>query len=270
MTKQKKREALRLDNISKNMGRYNILGVNFNLVSYREVFNNIADWKQDGKCEIITITNPHSVLMCHRDKCMRIATSNAKLTLPDGAGIILAANMLAYKHNGRVTGPQLMLKVCDWGRKMGIRHFFYGGLPGIAEKLSDNLKQKYPGLKVAGTYCPPFRELSEKEDLDIIKYINKTKPDIVWVGLGAPKQEKWMISHKNYIQVTCLIGVGAAFDFHSDNVKWAPYVVRKMGMEWAWRLILEPRRMWRRNLDSPLFIIKVILQKMGLRNYLDC
>ena len=122
----------------------------------------------------------------------------------------------------------------------------------------------YPGLEVAGTYCPPFRSLSEREDQAITKRINSTDPDIVWVGLGAPKQEQWMARHVGKIKAAALIGVGAAFDFHSGNVKWAPNSVRKLGLEWAYRLAQNPRGMWRRNFDSPLFLSRVMWQRLSM------
>jgi N-acetylglucosaminyldiphosphoundecaprenol N-acetyl-beta-D-mannosaminyltransferase len=151
-----------------------------------------------------------------------------------------------------------MLRLCDWGREFGYKHYFYGGAEGVADKLRDKLSQMFPGLQTAGTYCPPFRPLSKQEDEMIVEQINRTEPDIVWVGLGAPKQEKWMSAHLDKISATAMIGVGAAFDFHSGNVKWAPASIRKLGLEWAYRLAKEPKRMWRRNLDSLIFLAKVI------------
>jgi len=188
------------------------------------------------------------------------ATRQAGMVLPDGAGIIMAANILGYTHSGRATGPALMLKLCDWGRQKGYRHFFYGGTEGIADKLAQRLTEMYPGLEVAGTCCPPFRQLCEAEDQEIVDTINDARPDIIWVGLGAPKQEKWMADHVGRLKATAMVGVGAAFDFHSGNVKWAPAIIRRLGLEWAWRLAENPKRMWRRNLDSPLFLTKVFIQ----------
>lgn len=244
--------------------RKNILGVDFDLIDYEQAVETVAEWRQTAKRSYITITNPHSVLMCHRDEEMHNATTRAGLVLPDGTGIIWAANILSYRHNGRVTGPTLMLKLCDWGRKKGLRHFFYGGAEDVADKLAEGLSKKYSGLQVAGTYSPPFRKLTEQEDAEIVDLINAAKPDILWVGLGAPKQEKWMADHVGIISATTMIGVGAAFDFHSGNVKWAPAIARKLGIEWLWRLAENPKRMWRRNLDSPVFLAKVIAQKIRL------
>jgi len=225
----------------------------------------IERWKNNQERHYVTLTNPHSVMLCQRDVYMRRATAGADMTLPDGVGIIVAAHLLRYSHNGRVTGPTLMLKLCDWGRKKNYRHFFYGGQDGVAERLAEKLSETYPGIKIAGTYCPPFRALSAEEDRTIIEYINSAHPDIVWVGLGAPKQEKWMAEHLGKIEATVMIGVGAAFDFHSGNANWAPAWIRRLGLEWAYRLIREPSRMWRRNIDSPIFLSKVLFQMLRTR-----
>jgi len=244
--------------------RSGILKVRFNLISYNVVMQTIERWRDNGESHYATITNPHSVMLCHRDVEMRRATEMAGMTLPDGVGIIFAAQLLDYPHNGRVTGPMLMLKLCDWSRQRGYRHFFYGGAEGVAKMLAERLSTIYPGLQVAGTYCPPFGPMSDEEDEQIIEAINKTQPDIVWVGIGAPKQEKWMANHLGKIKATVMIGVGAAFDFHSGNAKWAPDWTRKFGLEWAYRLAQDPKRMWRRNLDSPLFLSKVIWQRIKM------
>jgi N-acetylglucosaminyldiphosphoundecaprenol N-acetyl-beta-D-mannosaminyltransferase len=235
-----------------------VLGISFDFISCDVAMDTIECWRADGECHYVAITNPHSVMMCYRDTEMRRATEMAGMTLPDGVGIVFAARLLGYPHNGRVTGPFLMLKLCDWGRKYGYRHYFYGGAQGVAEKLSENLKKKYPGLEVAGTCAPPFRPVTEQEDRNIVDMINSKKPDILWVGLGAPKQEIWMAAHLGRIHATAMIGVGAAFDFHSGNVKWSPAWIRKLGLEWVYRLAQDPKRMWRRNLESPLFLTMVL------------
>lgn len=241
--------------------KYKVLNVQFDFVDYQAVMENIDRWRRNGQRHYLTLSPPHSVLMCGSDDELSKATDRANMTLPDGVGIILAASLLKYPHRGRVTGPVLMLKLCDWGRAEGYSHFFYGGLPGVADMLAKRLAQRFPGLKVAGTYSPPFRRLTPQEDARIIQDINSARPDIIWVGLGSPKQEKWMASHVGKITATAMIAVGAAFDFHSGKVKWAPEWIRRLGLEWAYRLAKEPRRMWRRNLDSPVFLLKVIQQR---------
>jgi N-acetylglucosaminyldiphosphoundecaprenol N-acetyl-beta-D-mannosaminyltransferase len=242
--------------------RANILGVRFDLVDYEQVLAAVEAWRGRGERQYVTITNPHSVLLCRLDQEMRLATAGAGLTLPDGAGVILAACILGYDHRGRTPGPTLMLKLCDWGRQRGYRHFFYGGAPGVAEELARRLGGRFPGMEVAGAYSPPYRPLNAAEDQADVDRINACKADVVWVGLGAPKQEKWMSAHRGRIEATVLIGVGAAFDFHSGTVPWAPGWLRRLGLEWAWRLATDPRRMWRRNLDSPRFLLGVLSQRI--------
>jgi N-acetylglucosaminyldiphosphoundecaprenol N-acetyl-beta-D-mannosaminyltransferase len=242
--------------------RCRVLGVRFDLIDYQAAFGIIEAWRRQQARQYVTLANPRDVRACVRDRGFREATARSGLTLPDGVGIVLAARILVYGNRGRVTGPTLMLKVCDWGRQYNYRHYFYGGKEGVPERLRRRLSGKYPGLRVVGTYSPPFRALSQEEDQAVVTMINSTRPDVVWVGLGAPKQEKWMADHRGRIEAPVMIGVGAAFDFHSGNCRWAPSWIRKVGGEWAWRLLLEPRRMWRRNLDGVVFLAQVIHDRL--------
>jgi N-acetylglucosaminyldiphosphoundecaprenol N-acetyl-beta-D-mannosaminyltransferase len=206
------------------------------------------------------LVNPHSVMLSHRDQEMWSALSRSALTLPDGIGIILGAALLSQGRWGRLSGPELMLYLSDQGRRHGLTHYFYGGGDGVAEQLAENLSRRYPGLRVTGCYSPPFRALTDAEDAEAVTKINEARPTILWVGLGAPKQEKWMASHAGRILATATIGVGAAFDFHSGNRPWCPAPLRNAGLEWAYRLACEPRRLWRRNIDSFLFLSLVASQ----------
>lgn len=243
--------------------RHDILKIRFDFITHEIVMKTIEEWHKTGQHRYVVFTNPHSVLLCHRDEQMLQATLKADMVLPDGIGILLAARLLGYHHYGRATGPTLMLKLCDWGRKHGYRHFFYGGAEGVATKLAENLSKEFPGLNVAGTCCPPFRRLTDEEDRSMVEKINSARPDIVWIGLGAPKQEKWMAEHLGRIKTTAMIGVGAAFDFHSGNIRWAPALIRNLGLEWAYRFAQNPKRMWRRNVDSPVFLSKVMGQRLS-------
>lgn len=246
------------------IARINVAGIDFCCLEYSEVLQQIHRWHNNRKCGVISLVNPHSVITSLKDPDMDKALRQSSLVLPDGAGISLASWILGYPVIHRVTGPALMLKLCEWSQHYGYTHFFYGGAEGVAQRLANELSKKYPRLKVAGTYCPPFRAFSAQEDSRCIDYINSCKPDIVWIGLGAPKQEKWMNQHLGQIRAAAVIGIGAAFDFHSGQKKWAPQWIRALGIEWAYRLLQEPKRMWRRNLNSFVFLYYIFAQKLKL------
>ncbi len=242
--------------------KQDVLGIGYNFISYENLMEIVEFWRKKGECHYITFAPPYSIVLCRRDEQMYKATRQASLTLPDGIGSILAANILSYPHKRRITAPLTMLKLCDWGREIGWRHYIYGGAEGVADKLAKNIVEMYPELKIVGTYCPPFREFTEQEDEKVVKMINACKPDVVWVGLGAPKQEKWMANHVGRIKATVMMGVGATFNFHSGNVRWAPAWVRKIGLEWVYRMLQEPRHCWRRNVIYPWYVFSIIDQRV--------
>jgi N-acetylglucosaminyldiphosphoundecaprenol N-acetyl-beta-D-mannosaminyltransferase len=243
--------------------RESILGIPFDLIDYRTAIRQIDWWRRSGQHRYVTLTNAHGVVLSRRDGQLRAALRGADLVLPDGVSIVMAATLLRAAHQGRVTGPSLMLQLCQWGVQRGYRHYFYGGADGVAQRLAERLSAAYPGLQVAGIYSPPFRQLTDDQERQIAEQINDSKPDIVWVGLGAPKQEKWMARQVGRMACAAMIGVGAAFDFHSGNVRWAPASIRALGMEWAFRLAMEPRRMWQRNVNNALFVARVLGQAIG-------
>jgi N-acetylglucosaminyldiphosphoundecaprenol N-acetyl-beta-D-mannosaminyltransferase len=161
-----------------------------------------------------------------------------------------------------------MLAVCEQSRTAGYRHYFYGGHPGVPEQLQTVFQQRFPGLQVAGAYSPPFRALTPEEDAQIVEQINAARPDIVWVGLSTPKQERWMADHIHRLTAPVLIGVGAAFDFHTGRVRQAPRWMQRTGLEWFYRLCQEPGRLWRRYLtNNPLFVLHLIAQTLHVRDY---
>lgn len=245
--------------------RQNILGFGFDFVSYDQVIDAVHRWKRTRQSRLISLVNPFSILLGHHDKHMAGAIRASSLVLPDGVGIVLAAHLLGRSKVSRTTGPALMLNLCQASCQTGLRHYFYGGDEQTVNRLACRLSQSFPGLKVAGFYAPPFRPLTNAEDEEAIRRINETRPDIVWVGLGAPKQEKWMLAHLGKVQAAALIGVGAAFDFHAGTKKWAPGWMRRCGLEWLHRLCQEPRRMAGRNWGSVIFLYKVICQAIQYR-----
>jgi N-acetylglucosaminyldiphosphoundecaprenol N-acetyl-beta-D-mannosaminyltransferase len=237
-----------------------ILGVNFSCCNFDDVLRSIQEGNNDGHCGYVSITNSESLYHATRIPSHFNYINEATFSCCDGIAVVLAGKMLGYKIP-RLHGPDLMLKCCEFGVDRGWRHFFYGGKNGVPEKLSKNLTKKYPGLITADVYSPPFRPLTEKEDEAIISRINKVRPDILWVGLGLIKQEKWISEHLGKINVPWMIGVGAAFDFHAGAIKRAPKFFRDFGLEWLYRLAFEPR-MLIRNFYSSLIFFPVIWEAM--------
>ena len=168
----------------------------------------------------------------------------------------------------RVYGPDLMLAMCESSVERGYKHFFYGGAEGVPELLAEEMKKRFPGLRIAGACSPPFRELSQEEENKIVEMINQADPDIIWVGLGTPKQDLWMAKNRPRLNAPVMIAVGAAFDFHTKRVAQAPMWMQQAGLEWLFRLFQEPCRLWHRYLIyNPLYILKVIEQRLDLRRY---
>jgi N-acetylglucosaminyldiphosphoundecaprenol N-acetyl-beta-D-mannosaminyltransferase len=162
----------------------------------------------------------------------------------------------------------LMLRLCELSAFRGFSHFFYGGRPGVAEKLRERLETKFPGLRVVGTFCPPFRALTPPEADELRCLVERLRPDVFWVGLSTPKQEQFMARYWQALDSTLYIGVGAAFDFHAGLLRQAPRWMQRNGLEWLFRLGCEPRRLWKRYLkNNPLFVVRAALQLSGLRKY---
>jgi N-acetylglucosaminyldiphosphoundecaprenol N-acetyl-beta-D-mannosaminyltransferase len=204
-------------------------------------------------------------MACRRDAQLRAIFNRSALTVPDGMGTVWFLRALGHKA-GRVYGPDLLLAVCQHGVALGWRHFFLGGAPGVVERLIAKMITKHPDLKIAGTLSPIVGEHGESPS-DVVDVINTAQPDIVWVGLGSPKQEYWMAAHRDKLNAPVLVGVGAAFDFLSGTKPQAPAWVQRAGLEWLFRLLTEPRRLWRRYAGYPLFVLLALAQILGLARY---
>jgi len=190
--------------------------------------------------------------------------NSSGLTTPDGMSLVWLMRLRGYHNVGRVYGADLMLATCQLSLAKGYRHFLYGGKPGVADMLADRLQELFPGIQIVGTYSPPFGELTPEEDRAIIDLINATNPDIVWVGMSSPKQDLWMATHRDLLAAPVLIGVGAAFDFLSGHKRQAPIWMQRLGIEWLFRLAMEPRRLWRRYIQYPRFALLALAQTIGL------
>jgi N-acetylglucosaminyldiphosphoundecaprenol N-acetyl-beta-D-mannosaminyltransferase len=224
----------------------------------------IDQWIVGKDPHYVCVTGVHGVMESYRQEAVRNIHNAAGLVVPDGMPLVWLSRLKGFRHVTRVYGPDLMLALCERSIGRGYRHFLYGGAPGIAEQLGARLQSRLPGLKVAGVYCPPFRASTPAEDEQIVETINSAGPDIVWVGISTPKQEMWMAQHLGRLDAPVLIGVGAAFDFHSGVKRQAPRWVMRAGLEWMYRLIQEPRRLGPRYLvNNPLFIGLAIRQLLG-------
>jgi N-acetylglucosaminyldiphosphoundecaprenol N-acetyl-beta-D-mannosaminyltransferase len=248
--------------------RANILGVAVSAIHMSMALETMDGWIARREAHYVCVTNVHSVMESQRDESLRRIFNASGLVTPDGMPLVWLSRLTGFRHVERVYGPDLMMAVCEHSITRGYRHFFYGGAQGVPEQLAASLQERFPGLMVVGAFSPPFRPLSPEEDDQIVRMIAEAEPDIVWVGLGAPKQERWMAAHVSRLTVPVLVGVGAAFDFHTQRKRQAPHWMRRSGLEWLFRLLMEPRRLWRRYLvDNPLFVIRVLLQMVGLTRY---
>ncbi len=216
----------------------------------------------------ICVTGVHGVMEAQDDAAFKKILNDAFLCTPDGMPMVWAGKLAGHRDMRRVYGPDLMLDICAWSETSGCKHFFYGGADGVAELLAQKLKAKFPKLAVVGCYTPPFRALTADEEAQLQAQVRAARPDILWVGLSTPKQEKFMAEFLPKLDTTLMIGVGAAFDFHSGRVKQAPRWMQRSGLEWFYRLCSEPRRLAKRYCrNNPLFLLKFLAQLTGLKKY---
>jgi N-acetylglucosaminyldiphosphoundecaprenol N-acetyl-beta-D-mannosaminyltransferase len=248
--------------------RINILGVGVHAINMNNALSQISDWINRHDRQYVCVCTVHSIMECRRNPAVRQAVNQAGIVTPDGMPLVWLGRWQTEAAVGRVYGPDLMLALGKLSPERGYSHYFYGGAEGVAELLAQNMQERFPGLKVAGMYSPPFRPLTPEEEVVVVAEINQANPDIIWVGLGTPKQDLWMAGYREKLTAPVLIGVGAAFDFHTGKVPQAPLWMQRSGLEWLFRLRQEPRRLWYRYLVyNPLFIWLVFWQWLGLRRY---
>lgn len=248
--------------------RVNVLGVGIHILNLPVALERIAAAVRERRKGYICVTGVHGVMEAQTDAAFRRILNGAFLCTPDGMPMVWMGKINGHRDMRRVYGPDLMLEVCRWSETSGCRHFFYGGAPGVAEELRARLTARFPKLPVAGCYTPPFRPLNAAEEEQLRQTILSTRPDILWVGLSTPKQEKFMAEYLPKLDVTLMVGVGAAFDFHSGRVKQSPRWMQRSGLEWFYRLCQEPKRLARRYLrNNPLFLCKIAGQLTRWRQY---
>lgn len=249
---------------------YRVLGVRVHAVQIPDVIDIMESWVLGPRSSrYIAVTGMHGVSVARRDADFRAILDDADLVVPDGMPLVWLARSRGHALRRRVYGPELMLEFCRRTRGRGYRHFFYGGRPGVAERLAERLRAAVdPNLTVAGFRAPRFGPQPQHERDRDLAAIGEAAPDVLWVGLGTPRQERWMRDNRRRLRVPVLAGVGAAFDIHAGIVRQAPRWMRENGLEWSWRLMLEPRRLWRRYLlDGSRFAASVALELSGIKRY---
>lgn len=226
-----------------------ILRTNINVTTMADTISYISSHIDALRGKYICVSNVHTTVMSYENAKYREIQNGAAMALPDGGPLSWYSKIKGFSHAQRVAGPDLMSELLKQSSGREIRHFFYGSTNENLDKMRQVIERDYPDAVVAGMYSPPFREMTEAEDDDVMTMLNETKPDIIWVGLGAPKQEMWMYSHALRTNAL-LIGVGAGFDYLAGELKRAPMWMQKFALEWFFRLLQEPKRLWRRYLSS--------------------
>jgi N-acetylglucosaminyldiphosphoundecaprenol N-acetyl-beta-D-mannosaminyltransferase len=245
--------------------RVDVLGVEISAIDMATAVRTIETWIDRRERHYVCVTGVHGVMESRRDDELRAIHNRSGLTTPDGMPMVWAGRWAGARHMSRVYGPDLMAELCARSVEHGWRHFFYGSREHVLVALAARLATQNPGLVIAGSEAPPFRPLTDEEDVAAIARITAARPDIVWVGLSTPKQERWMAEHVERLDAAVLIGVGAAFDLVAGTLRQAPRWMQRSGLEWAFRLAVEPRRLWRRYLrNNPQFVAAVVARRPRL------
>ena len=246
----------------------NVLGVGISALNLDLAVARVTEALEQKRKGYICVTGVHGVSEAQTDPAFRSILNHSFLNTPDGMPMVWMGKIQGFGDMGRVYGPDLMLRISELSQKRGFTHFFYGGGPGVAEELKQKLESRFPGIRIVGVYTPPFRPLTEAEEADLTRMVSQLKPDMIWVGLSTPKQEKFMAGHWERLEATLFFGVGAAFDFHAGRVRQAPRWMQRSGLEWLFRLCSEPRRLWKRYFkNNPLFILRAAAQLSGVKKY---
>jgi N-acetylglucosaminyldiphosphoundecaprenol N-acetyl-beta-D-mannosaminyltransferase len=250
-----------MSNSSSNHAHVDVLGVKVSAVNLQVALSDAEQWIASGRPGFICVTGVHGVMEARSDATLRQFMNQAVLNVPDGMPLTWIGRLYGYSDMGRVFGPDLMLALCKTAAHRGYRVFLYGGKPGVAQELKAKLQNEARGLQVVGVYTPPFGPLDAKHEQEVLAQIHKCKPHIVWVGLSTPKQERFMAQYVERFQVPLMVGVGAAFDFHTGRIRDCPGWIKRAGLQWLHRLIQDPKRLWRRYLtNNPAFVWHITRQ----------
>jgi N-acetylglucosaminyldiphosphoundecaprenol N-acetyl-beta-D-mannosaminyltransferase len=242
--------------------RVDILGVGVSAVNPASAIAEMSRWIEDDEHHYVCVTGVHGIMESQDDPALLEIHNRSGLTVPDGMPTVWSGHYAGFSDMERVYGPDLMPSFIEAGLGPGHRHFLYGGAEGVAELLRAKLTERFPGVQVVGTHCPPFRPLTGEEEDEIVRLINATGADVVWVGLSTPKQERWMDRMAHRLDANVVLGVGAAFDINAGLTSRAPRFVQRLGMEWLYRLLKEPRRLYKRYLkNNPRFVWRILRRR---------
>jgi N-acetylglucosaminyldiphosphoundecaprenol N-acetyl-beta-D-mannosaminyltransferase len=248
--------------------RFNVLGVALHAMNLSVATEAVLEALRERRKGYVCVTGVHGVSEAQNDPAFRAILNGAFLNTTDGMPLVWLGRRAVGPWVDRVYGPDLLLEILRATQSTPYRHFFYGGAPGVTEALQARLEALFPGVTICGIYCPPFRPLDALEEADLQRVVRAARPDIIWVGLSTPKQERFMFEYLPKLDTTLMFGVGAAFDFHAGRVAQAPRWMQRSGLEWFYRLCSEPRRLGRRYLvNNPLFLWRILGQRLGLRKY---
>lgn len=248
--------------------RVNILGVGISAVDLQQAVHSSLSLVASGTKGYICVTGMHGIMEAQLDTGFRAIQNTSFLTIPDGIPTVWIGRSTGHKNMEQVRGADFMLGLCKASAETGVRHFLYGGKPGVAPLLRDVLTRRFPGLQIVGTYTPPFRPLTPEEESDLKHTLEESRVDVLWCGISTPKQERFMAQYLHSLPVSLMVGVGAAFDLNAGLLQDSPYWVQQCGLQWAHRLYQEPRRLWRRYvLNIPRFLWLYLMQRAGVRAY---
>jgi N-acetylglucosaminyldiphosphoundecaprenol N-acetyl-beta-D-mannosaminyltransferase len=242
-----------------------VLGVRVSAVNMDQSIELAERWIAAGNPGYVCVTGVHGVMEAQRDPELRRILNRAAINLPDGMPMTWVGRLQGRAAMDRVFGPDFMAEMCRVSVERGYRNFLYGGKPGVAERLRDALQQRFPGLEVVGTYTPPFRPLNAQEERELLVQVAQARPHILWVGLSTPRQEKFMARFVDRLHVPLLVGVGAAFDFHTGGIRDCSRWIKRAGLQWLHRLLQDPRRLWKRYLiNNSSFVWRITCRLLGL------
>lgn len=237
-----------------------IMGVNIAAINMEWLLQYLDKNINQLHGDYICVANVHTTVTSYEDREYCAVQNGGLMAIPDGGPLSSVGRKRGFPNMERTTGPSLMGEIFQVSAEKGYRHFFYGSTEKTLHALEDKLNEKYPGIQIVGMYSPPFRTLTDEENQEVVQMINDSKPDFVWIGLGAPKQEKWMAEHQGEID-GLMIGVGAGFDYYAENIKRAPMWMQRCNLEWLYRLMQDPKRLFKRYFyTNTKFIWNVIIR----------